>query len=420
MGHFSHCCKLSGLPITGGTPVVLFPMIMRDKLFDNSEDKLRKYGKTYMCSNEGTRLKFIPNMFPILGDYNDYGGIENIIEDDNTKALEKYFGLTIQQICDIICCGRKDDGYSDDLAVIKDPKAKDEYGKPKYQERYKELLSLSGMWVHREVYMNLTDTPTDSTYDKLDLGTPSLLESLGFVELTGEDLPKLSKAFKGNREPKRYNRAFKQGDLIVWSDGTWLGTDSIYRLSDFAKYCKDNGVTIDISQHDKKDYVEQMFDYVVPKYDGLVESKHNDKDVEAIVDEVMKDEKRLGEIKKRLDINSREELVKTLTRAYSMTTMDDMQMRMSHYFLNTERYGSHQIKNPLTDIYFNLAKEGKIRDNMVRFWRFDSYMFACGRFYDIVGTSPQDGSHELVMNVLNVASNILIKEVKERYSEEED
>lgn len=32
MGHFSHCCKLSGLPITGGTPAVLIvtkPFILR-------------------------------------------------------------------------------------------------------------------------------------------------------------------------------------------------------------------------------------------------------------------------------------------------------------------------------------------------------------------------------------------------------
>lgn len=64
MGHFSHNCKLSKLPITGG-PAVLIPMVMSKKLYDNSEESIRVLGKTYMCSNDGTRLKFIPCMFSI-------------------------------------------------------------------------------------------------------------------------------------------------------------------------------------------------------------------------------------------------------------------------------------------------------------------------------------------------------------------
>ena len=415
MGHFSHCCKLTGLPITGGTPVVLVPMIMRKDLYDNSETTLRQYGSTYMCSNEGTRLKFMPNMFPIMGDYDDYGRIENIIKDDNTLAIEKYYGLTIEQICDIICSGRKDDGYCDSLAAIKDPKAKDEYGKPVYQERYKELLAVSGMWIHRDVYMKLTDKPKSSQYDKLDLGTPALLESLGFVELIGDDLPK---AGKENREPKRYNRAFKKGKLVIWSDGTWLGSDSIYTLSNFADYCKTKGEHIDISIHNAKDMVEQMFDYVVPKYDGLITvDKGSNRDFKKIVASILKDKEKA---KEQFGTDNETELILIIESALSMGKVDEMQMRMMHYFLNTERYGSERIKNPLSKIYFELAKEGKIRDNMVRFWRFDRYMFACGRFYDIVGTSPQDGEHKDVMTVLDIASEVLRERIKERYDEDEE
>lgn len=51
--------------------------------------------------------------------------------------------------------------------------------------------------------------------------------------------------------------------------------------------------------------------------------------------------------------------------------------------------------------------------DLVRFWRFDRLMFACGVFYDIVGTSPQDGEHREVSKVLKMANTILDEELAE-------
>lgn len=79
MGHYSHTCKLTGIPITGGTPVVLFPIRPVSNMYDNSESRLKEYGTTYMCSNEGTKLAYNPCWFPIKGTYDDYGGIEDIV-----------------------------------------------------------------------------------------------------------------------------------------------------------------------------------------------------------------------------------------------------------------------------------------------------------------------------------------------------
>ena len=118
MGHFSHNCKLTGLPITGGN-AVLIVMKPQEDLWDNSEENIRKYGKTYMCSNDGPRLKYVPCWFPIKGEYDTYGCLENIVHDDNTEILEEYYGLTIEELVDIVCCGRKDDGYDDALSIIK-------------------------------------------------------------------------------------------------------------------------------------------------------------------------------------------------------------------------------------------------------------------------------------------------------------
>ena len=43
---------------------------------------------------------FNPLALPIMGTYNDYGGVEDIEENSNTKAIEKFFGIKIQALVD--------------------------------------------------------------------------------------------------------------------------------------------------------------------------------------------------------------------------------------------------------------------------------------------------------------------------------
>ena len=95
-------------------------------------------------------------------------------------------------------------------------------------------------------------------------------------------------------------------------------------------------------------------------------------------------------------------------------------MELNYYFLNTENYSSSRITNPMTTEYLKVAKEGKLRDNLVRFWRFDRYMYACGRYYEIVGTAPQDGEHKDVLKVLKTAVSVLEEVVRERFDDEEE
>lgn len=486
MGHFSHSCKLTGIPITGGTPVVLIVMKHGNDLYDNSEESLKQYGKTYMCSNEGTRLKYMPCWFPIHGKYDEYGGIEEIVKDDNTEVLEKYYGLTIEQIMGIITSGRKDDGYDDSLKIIKkpvkrpvdqlegeehfdyyqritndpmpfgngqypdvrnggekpwtiirdgkripatqeeydtdfklihdhyarynewkktNPDVEDDFGKPDYEERYKELLTFSGMWVHGDVYNKLTESSRNDEYNKLDFGKPEVLNALGFVE------GKTTKA-------ERYNRPFTHGKLTLMSDGNWID-GSIYTIKEFKKLAESKGENIDFSPIEGKDKVEQIYDVIIPTLDFNDEAT-NILDVleNGSEEDFTNFTKKLG-----IDINTEEgkvSLQKLLKDSLKRMGGSREQMELYHYFLNTERYSSSRITNPMTTEYLKAAKEGKIKDNLVRFWRFDRYMFACGRFYEIVGTAPQDGEHKDVLNVLTIAKSILEETVKERYDEEDE
>ena len=465
MGHFSHNCKLTGVPITGGQPVVLIVMKMIDNLYDNSEEHLRKYGSCYMCSNESTRLKFSPVWFPIFGDYDDYGGIKNIIEDDNTKILEEYYGLTIDEIMGIVCSGRKDDGYDGGLKIIKkpivipedwlenedhfhyyqrtqndpqpfdgkypdspggkyrvyrdgkmvettkeeydadfklihdqyaryqkwkneNPDPIDDYGHPSYEEKYIDLLTYSGMWVHGKVYEELTkNKKVNDWYDSLELGTPALLNALGFVQ--GE-----------KTDAERYNIPFTKDGLTVYSDGTWLhdeGNVGLYRLRDLKKYCATKGLTLDITELEGKDAIEQTYDYLLPLYSVPLTEKEKRQRIK--------------------EASSNPELLSSMFRG-DILNFSDERDRMPRLFLNTSRYG--RINNPLTTIYLRAAKEGKLRSNLVEFWRFDAYMYVCGEYYEIVGTGPQDGDHEMVMKVLQVATSVLNDVLKERSQWDDD
>ena len=396
MGHFSYSCKLSGLPITNGTPAVLIVMKLSDKLYNNGEEHLRNYGSTCLVSNDGAQVKFNPVWYPIHCDYDDYGGAENIVKDDNTELLEKHYGLSIEELVDIVTSGRKDDGYSGVLKVIKDPTKKDKYGEPKYLERYKELLTYSGMWVHGELYNQLTKEVNSDEYDKVNLGTPEILEALGFEEVT-------DKKIHG-----RYDRKFTKDNLTVYSDSTWINipNEHVYTLPQFKEYCKRHGVEIEIDEINKKDRVEQFVDYVIPNVKSIGRREF---DSDSFV-EASNKYKKMSEEEQKSDEGKK--LVKIMASCLNIQVNEHPQHRTITYLLLN--HDTYKVYNPMTVNYFNAVKEGKLRDNIVRFWRFDSYMFATGNYYDIIGTSPQDGDREKVMELLKVSQKVLKGEIKER------
>lgn len=49
---------------------------------------------------------FNPFSLPIFGQYDDYGALEEIEENENTRIIEQYFGIKIEHFIKIIRCGR--------------------------------------------------------------------------------------------------------------------------------------------------------------------------------------------------------------------------------------------------------------------------------------------------------------------------
>jgi hypothetical protein len=310
--------------------------------------------------------------YPIIGEYDSYGCIENIIEDDNTKAIEEFYGLKIQEIVNIVCSNRKDDGYDNELLIIKKEKSddydpSDDYGNPQYQERYLELLTYSGMWIRGDLYKKLNENHIRSEfglYEEMNLGISELLISLGFTQGPIDN------------SKERYNIPFTKDDLTIYSDGTWLNVPnrSIYTLKGLKKYCNENNVNIDITPI-SQNIVGQIYDLIIPKL-KMGESKHNP-------------------------------FYPFYIRHIDKTAL---------FYLLKDDFND----NPMSNVYLKYAQEGKLKQNMLDFWNFDKYMFANGRFYDIIGTSPQDGEHKLVYNLLTIAKDILEDEIKELYEDEDE
>ncbi len=87
MGSFSVCCAMSKLTIHEGDKIKLIPLFP---------------SKNAPSASLLMDDRFHPLALPVTGIYDDYGCIGEIEEDANTKILEKYFGITIENIMDIV------------------------------------------------------------------------------------------------------------------------------------------------------------------------------------------------------------------------------------------------------------------------------------------------------------------------------
>lgn len=131
MGCFNVSCGASHLTINSGNKIVLFPLTMRGFIA-----KMNPYRNcANFITNDGPFGICHPYTLPIFGEYNDYGCLENIEENEHTKHLEKHFGTSIQNIADYFC---RADCEGDDMIVNFKKKS--------------AMKNIAGMFVLREVY----------------------------------------------------------------------------------------------------------------------------------------------------------------------------------------------------------------------------------------------------------------------------
>lgn len=93
MGCFNVMGFHTHLPVVYGNDIVLFLGVY-------PEYEKRNVRRDFVDFAPGN--DFTPIALPIFGKYDDYGSIEDIERDGNVEAIEKYFGLDIKKIIDLV------------------------------------------------------------------------------------------------------------------------------------------------------------------------------------------------------------------------------------------------------------------------------------------------------------------------------
>lgn len=215
MGSWSVHCGISNIAITSGNECVLLPL-------------KKNNGFGYQPN--------LPATLPIFGTYDDYGGLENIQKDENTKLIEEHFGITIEEFVVYFVDGKHTYNrgeYKEVLDKIKNPS---------------EVEDWNFMFIDKKVY-DFMSTNFINSIDSLRLGDSSILKLLDFKhegESEGVDEHLYShsgKKFISNGRSLKtwdgqsifyFNDSDRQYSLLnhidLSDDKLWVGTKNMYQL----------------------------------------------------------------------------------------------------------------------------------------------------------------------------------------------
>lgn len=98
MGSWSVYCSISKIAIRAGQECVFIPL-----------KKNEKYSYSY--------LNYVPATLPIFGEYDDYGGVENIVKNENTKFIEDHFKVTIEDFVEFFTRGIHSPGEGKEILI---------------------------------------------------------------------------------------------------------------------------------------------------------------------------------------------------------------------------------------------------------------------------------------------------------------
>lgn len=161
MGCFNTNGAISNLPITYGDEAVVIIGVYTEK--------------SYMCGALSPGYTFTPLFFPVVGKYDDYGCIENIVEDANTQYIKEFFGVDdtqkILKLIDDDMCGRYIREEDEALSEIINEKIQELVeGKWKRYCYREEKFQLGYLMEHKFVYDFIAEHSASSyEYFRLDI-----------------------------------------------------------------------------------------------------------------------------------------------------------------------------------------------------------------------------------------------------------
>lgn len=459
MGCFNVVCSVLNLSIGHGTKVAFFPLVPN------------AYGDVHKVESASSLIYpncyFNPFSLPIFGEYNDYGSLENIIEDENTKAIEQFFDITIQEFVDSVTCTRdvtdyygelfktyvthqelmsnhqiqfdkafltklglrpqeetvytygefplsvkltedgyellneagdvlrKNSGYDVKSKFIQDFEKETGYillVSKAHQEKVKLLRTLSGMFVHEEIYKELAYYKLKEATVANGYVTEKVLGLLGFLL---EEETKEGKLYRKSEESPLVLKE-RTPVTIVGSDGNPLNGYS-YRLKEFVnKWEEATGEVLNMERFEKMyrdDVAFEEFSEWLNKRDK-------------------KDEPALEKAKKMLqDTTITEEVREGLLDFIAL--YEDR--KASRYEITRHDY-AHLFEEweYFYDLYVPLIKKGRCKEAFTFYRAFYSSLYSCNRFFFPGMNGEQHGNLEASKMLLEKSLEIVNEELKER------
>lgn len=169
MGCFNHKGNFSNLPITYGDRIVVIVGVRpTNKIYIGQE-----------LDNFSPGCSFVPISVPIRGEYDDYGGIENINRTPAIDKLEKFFGMEttkLVKLAERTCCGCEDQMEDEDeiaKKVLKDILYKSGYSDTE--------LTLTYIMEHEKIFDHIVSIANPKKKDRYFWRIPhKYIEALGY------------------------------------------------------------------------------------------------------------------------------------------------------------------------------------------------------------------------------------------------
>ena len=369
MGCFNVACSISNISIGAGDDVVFIPLVP-PRFGRERYNHMLIY--PYDLHN--------PFCLPVRGKYNDYGGLEEVVQDDNTEIVEKFLGITIEELMD--CISRK--GVYDTFSKMSE----------KFLPAFKLLANFSNKvdeaFFNAFGFIKLADIDGVITYEYGDKLLPYFI-TLSETEINIVDVEGTVKG----------TISFEHRKLDAY-----LFDDVLKVFANLSKYY----VGVPEEKQDVVRLIESMSGMFIAGeiYDALIEKKYNDADSYG------------GTYEEALDkfIEGYKE-IKILEEA-----KDKVATSLKRMFLYESRlFNYHESWLYFKALYAEPIADGKLREKLLAFNNFSSNMYSMNRFYFPGMNGEQHGNHRASLVLAEKTVEILkakIKDYEEEYFEDEE
>lgn len=347
MGCFNVSCGISNLSIDGGDKVLLYALL---------PSRYNDGTKVYSSYLSITDL-YVPLCFPIEGEYDEYGSINNIVKDANTEAVAEFLKMDIEEFVKYIT------GYNDTKKIM-DLKVKN------------IINDISVMFVRKDIHDFLTERKESLLKNpNLISVKPYLLNKMGFVIKDNKNLYEKPNIYEKDNIEFKLKNSYEQEMYIKKEEAVY----KIWTFKDFLNaYEKLSGSKMILDKTFELDEVEIAYgDFIFKEYKNLKNLEETYK--------ILKDDLKLN-----FDFNA--------TRNYTL--------------LCTDIFQGFQKWDYLFDIYRNKLFAEELKNHIIKQVRFNKAICQINKMYRPTFSGPQCGDRKAEKEMVEKMLEIVNKKIK--------